>query len=229
MRNLICTVLLCGMLLAFGSNMAQASTLVNTPYAMAGWQGSQLYVSILGDTLDATVEYAVFAPGSGFQDFLNEPTSPIDYTNPAPGEYIYAYQIVDVALTSGDINVFSVGLDSNEVAGSTGVTYIPIATDYGTYSPQPSTNSVDPSPTGGPGVSSSSTWNFAPALLQEEVSGILYYSSPHPPEMGLSTVSAGGMAGQFLLSSMPNPGVPEPTSMSLCVIAGLGLLARRKR
>lgn len=210
---------------ATGPYPAQASSLLTTGQAFGGWQGTQHYTgALLSDTLDADVEYAVFAPGK-FQNFLDE--NSIVYNDPtAGGEYIYAYQIVNIDPNTTPVTTFTVGMNGNESPGNTGVTYVPAATDYGTYPYQPT---QDPGATGGgPGVSTSAVWPTATGspYTPGEVSAILFYSSPQVPELGLSTVLA-GFAGEFPLNSMPNP-VPEPATLFLGLAAGIGLAMRRR-
>ena len=104
--------------------------------------------------MSGTVEFAVFAPGD-FQSFLDD--NGILFSDPAPSEYIYAYQVVDIP--AGDtVTNFSVGIDNDEAAGIAGVSYVPAATDYGSY---PYVPTMDPANTsGGPGSGSYSvTWD----------------------------------------------------------------------
>ena len=163
MRTIICTMfyfVAAVMLTLTGSGVASATTLVDTTWGLgAPWQGSQNFTASgqLSQELNADVEFAVFAAGD-FQGFLNE--NGIVYNDPAPNEFIYAYQITQITEATAGISLLSVGLQGNEALGQSGVTFIPMATDYGTYSPLPS---QDPDLTGGgPGVSTSSTWNNLP-------------------------------------------------------------------
>ncbi len=226
MRTLIGCIGVCAVvLLVAGLNTAQASTLATTNQALndgsgpdAGkWRGSQNYVGVAPfgpGTLNAVVEFAVFDKGD-FQNFLNE--NGIVYVDPAPGELIYAYQIVNVALGTSSVTNFSVGLQSDESPGLTGATFIPSIANHGAY-PLPPTQ--DPAvPGGGPGGGNSqAAWPFGAGLLPGGISAIMYYSSPQFPELGFSTVNA-GLAGQFIAYSLPNP-VPEPATallMTACV------------
>ena len=208
---------------------AYASTLATTSFALDNglgpdggkWRGSQDYFfNAFINVLDVTAEFAVFAPGD-FQGFLGE--NLIDFTDPAPGEYIYAYQIVDIDVGSTGLTNFSVGLDGNESLGAVAPTFIPFTTDYGTYSPTPT---QDPSqPGGGPGVDTSSVWADLPGFGPGEVTGVLFYSSPHQPELGFSTATV-GIAGQQMALSLPNP-VPEPTGLCLALGTCVLLCLRR--
>ncbi|NOY41247.1 MAG: PEP-CTERM sorting domain-containing protein [Planctomycetes bacterium] len=232
MRTLVGLCLGLVLTLAVAVNAAQATTLQTTTFAyndgngpsLGVWQGSQNYTGALFfNTLDADVEFAVFAPGN-FQGFLNE--NGIVFADPAPSEYIYAYQIVNIAPGTSAVTNFTVGLQSDESLGISGVTFIPAATDYGTYSQTPIQDPV--STGGGPGVDSSSAWAHF-GLLPGEASGILFYSSPQVPELGFSAMTA-GIANQFLANSLPNPStIPEPSALALCLVAGLGLIVRRRR
>ncbi len=221
-------------MLAVGLSTAQATTLQTTTHAYndgtgpsAGvWQGIQSYSNFfIFDTLDADVEFAVFAPGN-FQNFLNE--NGIVFADPVPSEYIYAYQVTRIGAGSSGVSNFTVGLNSDEQLGSSGVTFVPAATSHGTY---PLVPVQDPSPGGtggGPGVDSSSVWATIPSFPAGTVTGILFYSSPQVPELGFSTVAA-GIAAQSIPNSLPNP-VPEPATLGLLILAGgLGLISRRRR
>jgi len=232
MRTLIYMACVCGTIFVAGPETAHASTLASTAAALNDgngpslgvWQGSQSYSGSLAfHTLNAVVEFAVFAPGN-FQTFLTTENN-INFVDPAPSEYIYAYQIVEVVAGTTAVERFTVASDSDEVLGISGVTFIPYTTDYGTYPLQPIR---DPSFTeGGPGESgTSSAWFADPGYAPGEYSGILFYSSPHGPEMGSSSLLA-GIAGQDIPDSMPNP-VPEPSALILCLAAGLSLMMRRR-
>ena len=174
---MICTVCCCGMILLGIPSVAHATTLATTTYALDSngpssgvWQGSQHYSnSLLMNTLDADVEFAVFGPGN-FQSFLDEngidfpDANDTELINAFQNEFIYAYQIVDIATATTAVSNFTVGLQNDEFAGITGVTYIPHATDYGAYPLQPVR---DPTSTGGgPGVDSSSAWGTAPVITR---------------------------------------------------------------
>ena len=203
---------------------AKATTLSTTGHALNNgsgpdggiWRGSENYSGTLFfDSVDADVEFAVFAPGD-FQSFLDE--NSINFVDPAPGEFIYAYQILNIAGGTTGVTGLSVGLDGNEALGAIAPTFIPVAAGYGTYSPAPI---QDPGGTGGgPGVTTSSVWNPL-AFTPGEASGILFYSSPDGPELGYSTVN-GGIAAQQKALSLPNP-VPEPTTL-LFAVMGFALM-----
>jgi hypothetical protein len=204
MRISVFNSLALGLVMMLAAGTASASTLATTTQALGSWQGSVNYAASSGfplnNNLNATVEYAVFGSGK-FQDFLDE--NSIAHVEPAAGEYVYAYQIVNVAPATNGINIFTVGLNGDEALGATGVTYVPSA--------------INPAGVGGgPGVSTSSQWMFFGSLGPGQSSGILYYSSPNGPELGFSTMSA-GVASQSLALSLPNP-VPEP--MSCVLLAG---------
>ena len=225
MRTSVFNTLGLAMAVVLGSSgTASASTLATTAYALGPWQGSHSYVAagVLSQNLDATVEFAVFAPGD-FQDFLSTENN-INFVDPAPSEFIYAYQITPITEATAGISIFTVGLNSNESTGIEGVSFIPMGTNHGGYSPLPA---ADPLLVGGgPGVSDSSQWNFAGSIGTGQASGILFYSSPQGPEFGFSQVTAGTATTQQA-NSLPNP-VPEPATLVLGLAAVLGLMARRR-
>jgi len=216
MRTSFFSNLALGIVIALATaGQASATTLATTAEALGSWQGSQNY-SVPG-TLDATVEYAVFAPGD-FDNFLSVENN-INFSDPAPTEFIYAYQFTDITLATSGITIFTVGLNGNELLGASGVSFIPAA-DHGTYTPAPTD---DPTLTGGgPGVSTSSQWFYLGSLGVGEASGILFYSSPQGPELGFSVVVSGTASDSNALS-LPNP-VPEPTTAVL-LACGVAILA----
>jgi hypothetical protein len=228
MRTIICTMFcFVAAVMLTGSGVASATTLVDTSFGLGvPWQGSQNFTASgpLSQELNADVEFAVFAAGN-FQEFLDE--NGIVFNDPAPNEFIYAYQITQITEATAGISVFSVGLNGNEALGQSGVTFIPMIADYGTYSPLPS---QDPDLTGGgPGVNTSSTWNGLPGWATNGASGILFYSSPDGPELGFTSMNAGTAAASHN-DALPNP-VPEPASstMMMAVLLVLGAVPRRIR
>lgn len=229
--NIICVAILSCLALVAFVPAAQATTLATTGHALNDgngpsggiWQGSQNYAGagFFGGTLQGTVEFAVFAPNN-FQNFLNE--NGITFADPATSEYIYAYQITSVGGTN-DVTNFTVGLQADEAAGSSGVTFVPVG-NYGAYAPAPV---QDPAITGGgPGGNFSSAWSHLPGLPAGQASGILFYSSPEVPELGFSTMAA-GTASQQIALSLPNPqAIPEPATIALAVFSASCLFIRRR-
>ena len=227
MRTVTFTLIaLASLVLIPAVQQASATTLATTVYALNApgipggvWKGTQDYNAF---SVDTTIEFAVFAPGD-FQNFLDD--NNIVYSDPAPSEYIYAYQVVDIG-PGTSVVTFTVGLQEDEDLGSTGVWYIPASTDYGvTYPYVPTKDPADT--TGGPGVGDSSAWQALPSFGTGEFSPILYYSSPQVPELGYSV--AANILGQQIEDSMPNPStIPEPATLALCIVAGLGLVTRRR-
>ena len=220
MRISIFSSLALAMMVVFATcGQASASTLATTTEALGSWQGSHNFN--VPAALDATVEYAVFAPGAGFQNYLDN--NSIAFVDPVPGEYTYAYQFTDISVAPAGITTFTVGLQGDEALGTSGVTFVPIAAF-------PAPPSDDPFNTGGgPGVSTSSQWSYFGFLGAGETSGVLFYSSPQAPEFGLSTI-ASGTTFDFDALSLPNPAViPEPTTAMLLACGAFLLVGARKR
>ncbi len=221
MRNSVFNVLALTMMVVLTtSGQASASTLASTPEALGAWQGSHNFN--VPAVLDATVEYAVFAPGAGFQNYLDN--NSIVFADPAPGEYTYAYQFTDISAAPAGISTFTVGLQGDEALGASGVTFVPAAA----FPPTPPSN--DPLSTGGgPGVSTSSQWTYFGFLGVGGTSGVLFYSSPQAPEFGFAVIASGTTFDTDPLS-LPNPStIPEPTSAMLFACGAVLLAQARGR
>jgi len=198
--------------LALFATGASGGMISESADALPLWQGRVNIDGSFGTlNVNADVDYAVFAPGDSFQNFLNDYN--INYTDPSGGtEYIYAYQIDENNGSNPGVVSFTVGLDGDE----------PVSGPYAI----PGTGDQSPSAMDFPGTSAK--WDFGGLLTTGMTSEILLYSSPWGPERDWGTISAGIASG--LSNEIPSP-VPEPGTTVLLglAVAVLSLFAKRRR
>lgn len=191
-----------------GGNAVEAGLLsANSGGAIPAFTGSQLYSnSFAGFSVNASVDYAVFAPGAFGVAFPGQ--------DPSGGsDYVYAYQINNLPGTipaATPISQFTVGLDGNEPLGATG-----FITDVGVTDPSASSY-IGAGPT-------SVAYNFLPQIPFNGTSAVLFFTSAAAPEFDTATVNAAWADTHEL----PSP-TPEPATLGL-VALGLGLVGMRRR
>ena len=184
---------------------------------LPGWHGTQSTWNSL-TKIQATVEYAVYAPGMFDQSvLLGNPADPS-----FDSDYVYAYEVSLV--TTAPLVYLSV----STVAGAIPMSYV-------------GTNHVDSwsSPNLGQAPSTeifnagatvvNARWSFSPTLpLSTGYSTILFFTSPFGPQFNNAAISGGGT--QINTTTLPSP-VPEPATLTLAAIALVFLLAvgRRRR
>ena len=175
----------------------------NDAGALPGFTGNTNFAGgFLTYTIDADVDYAVFAPGTFDAAFPG--------LDPSGGtEYVYAYQIAN---NDTDISKLTVGLDGDEPLGTIG--YI---ADAGLTDPSDSLFVGIPNPT-------SAAWDFTVPnpLTIGNSSAVLIFTSAAAPEYDSATVEAAFPDSQ----SLPSP-LPEPATLGLMAM-GLGLMGVRK-
>jgi len=172
----------------------------NSGGAIPAYTGSVNFAGgLLSFTVDADVDYAVFAPGTFEAAFPGQ--------DPSGGtEYVYAYQITN---NDTDVSKLTVGLDGDEPLGSIG-----FVSDV---------SSTDPTASLFVGTTSAA-WDFTVPnpLVNGAESSVLIFTSAAAPEWDSGTVEASFPDSQQL----PSP-LPEPASLGL-VALGLGLVSVRR-
>jgi hypothetical protein len=190
-----------------GSTAEAGLLSANSGGAIAAFTGTQLFSnSFAGFTVNASVDYAVFAPGAFGVAFPGQ--------DPSNGsDYVYAYQINNLPGTipaATAISQFTVGLDGDEPLGATG-----FITDIGVTNPS-ATGYVGAGPT-------SVAFDFSPQIPFDGTSAVLLFTSAAAPELDTATVHAAWPDTHLL----PSP-TPEPATLGLLAM-GLGLIGTRRR
>jgi hypothetical protein len=214
---------------------AQAGPLATTNRALndgfgpdAGrWHGSATFnATVLGDTLEAEVDWAAFARSTDgstgkFQLFLNdEGIAEVDPS--APGEVIYVYQIVSVGSSRPGVDILTLALDATDGRGTVSA---PAFLGSGVAGAK--------APTGGGDNTMFMSWEFDPGLIFGETSTFLIFTSPYAPEFDFLEVRSGQAAVAFPpLAASPSDRlfalIPEPGTLGLFVAGALAIMARRR-
>jgi len=191
------------------AGLAMAGPIASDPNAIPAWRGTQQFYATSGvKKLQVDVEYAVYAPGNYSGTDLTGVTA-----------FVYAYQIFNNLLGNAPVSSFSVGLDptanpanigSDAGSGTLGGT-APTASAFSGSPPTSSAwyfflNTIDPPPA-------------------NEYSTVLLFTSPYGPQWAPATVMNGGLGNT---RDLPSP-TPEPATLALMALGGVGLLARRRR
>ncbi len=191
-----------------GGDAVEAGLLsANSGGAIPAFTGSQAFVDgFAGFTVNASVDFAVFAPGAFGVAFPGLDPS-------AGADYVYAYQIINSDTPDASaISTFTVGLDGDEPLGAIGFIGAAFL--------------VDPSGSSYVGIGpSSAAWDFtAPGVIPVDTeSSILIFTSAAAPGLDFATVSGAWSATRELPSPMP-----EPAALGL-VALGMGLISLRRK
>jgi hypothetical protein len=178
---------------------AQAGLLASDPNGMVGFTGSMNFAS---GTMSATVDYAVFSPGTYPNDFITG-------KDPSNGtEYVYAYQVFPTG--QDPTTTLAVGRIAPNVAHNAMVDALHVTVG----GVQPSTWNV---------LSSSVYATFmTPELESPNHSRVLLFTSPSAPGWAPGSVGNGGQSDQ---KTLPTP-IPEPAGLLGMLAVGYGLLRR---
>jgi hypothetical protein len=187
--------------------------LVSDPNAMLAWQGTQGFYDVdvgSGATLDVDVEYAVYAPGQ----YGKSGTDPSDGAH-----YVYAYQVFNDLAGNAPVSSFSVGLDPAANVAS-------IGSDAGSGTlggTAPTTSAFSGTPP------TSAVWYFSSNTIDppppNEYSTVLLFTSPYGPRWAPGSLLDSGLSDR---QDLPSP-TPEPATLALMALGGVGMLARRRR
>ena len=191
------------------------------PAAMPDWQGSVNFSGsnppLFNETLEVTVDYAVYAPSSfASSAALNFPADPSGGTN-----FIYAYQLIHSTAGSANVANLSVGFSPGAIPNSS--TWIG-SDPAGLASPvSPLFESLID---GGSGYKQNALWVFFPNLGGNNYSEILYFASEFAP--GWINASMQGSSSTIATANLPSPmHAPEPGACTLAAMGALCLLAVR--
>jgi len=184
---------------------------------LPGWHGTQTtWNSAL--KVQATIEYAVYAPGMFDQSVLLG--NPVDIS--LDSDYVYAYE---VSAATAPLVFLSI----STVPGAIPMSYV--GTGHVDNWTSPNLGQAPNAEIFNAGVSVvNARWTFNSPLLPDTTgfSNILFFTSPFGPQWNNASISAGGI--QINTTTLPSP-VPEPATLTLAAIALVFLLAvgRRRR
>ena len=180
------------------------------------WRGTTTYQGyndypLNNDPSDmhGTIDWVVFCAGDFTPGYIS--------WVPTPGEFVYAYQVIQDGDASDPLLALSVVLDAQ-------------ADDIGTFFGNGVVGSSSTSEFFVGGPFPSANWSFDPAIEAGVTSLGLAFSSPFGPILLSGSVAGVGGSSQGDVSSLPSP-IPEPSSIVLGILAGVGLatVAIRKR
>jgi len=202
---------------------ANAGPLIHDP--AAALTGSQAFSGTVGFfSINATVEYAVYAPGTFSTSDAAHLNFPADFS--AGSEYIYAYEVFNTGagfsnknITSLSVGLFPGGVSNNAVL-------IGNVADPQSPGVSPVQFNFNPAAAGSP--KSSAFWNFSSTPGQQLATGlhsdILIFASPNPWSFKISSMLGGSATAASAL--LPSP-VPEPATFALAIMAAFGLVGFR--
>jgi len=186
----------------FIATTAKAELITYFSNALSGWSGTTTFSS--AGKLFVDVEYAVYAPGSFDANFPGK--DPSDNN-----QYVYAYQLINNATSTDNIQKITLGLDSLALPANISEIDDPNL---------PSGTVSNPSFTGSPPGSAAWTYTTDVNVQPGGKSKILIFTSPNGPKLASSTMRgfAVGVIGN-VPGGLPSP-VPEPAALLGLVTVG---------
>ena len=185
---------------------------------LPGWHATQTLwnAPAIPPKIQATIEYAVYAPGMFDQSVLLG--NPVDPS--FDSDYVYAYEVSLV--TTAPLLFLSV----STVAGAIPMSYV--GTNHVDSWSSPNAGQAPSAEIFNAGVSVvNARWSFSPTLpLSTGYSTILFFTSPFGPQFNNASISGGGT--QINTTTLPSPAVPEPATLTLAAIAVVSLFAARR-
>jgi hypothetical protein len=212
---------------AFAAHGCLAGSLSATNFAFSGtvngipghdggvWRGHEVVSGFLGTSVD--VDFAVFAPGSSFDDYLS---ANFGATDPTDGsKFVYAFQVETITTDNSALgfNALNTGYDPDEQPD---IVQQGVVAGTGSMTSSFHLNA------------SSAQYDWTGGMLTPANSAVVFYTSPFAPQPdGVSMGSAGGDAGQSGFTSFASPSnflIPEPSSIAI-LGGGLLLVLIRRR
>lgn len=214
---LLGAVALCATSAYAGPLNGEANAFVDT---YGTWTGTTAYQGYNDYPINAdpsgmfgTIDWVVFGPGAFTPGYIG-------YV-PTPGEFVYAYQVIQDPAAFAPLTSLSVVLEAaaNNIGTFTGngVLGVPTSGEFFLGLPFASAN-----------------WDLASGVDAAETSVGLVFSSKHGPKLLTGSVIDHGSVGDVVPLPSPDPlRIPEPGTMTLAmcglVVFGLQLLRRRSR
>jgi hypothetical protein len=199
-------------LLLAHATTARAGILATDPNALAGFRGTQPFAFAMPPfSFNATVDYAVYAPGQ-FQQTFGAGSDPSGGTR-----FVYAYQMFNTGTAQQLLpRELSVGFNGNQNPANIG--FLPDA--FGNFGIDPTTSTFIPAAP----PFTSAIWNRTNWLPAGAASEILLFTAPNGPGFFNSSVRAGALVDE---RTLPSP-IPEPATLGAAAVALLLSVTRRR-
>ena len=192
--------------LVFSLALLAQGSIYNDPAAIAGFTNKTTFnITMDGQSLQADVEYAVYAPG----DYTGHDLS-------GGNEYVYAYQIFNSSQSNVTVDFFSIGIMSGSY-----IDFIYTDTTYGTAGGNDPFAFNFPQSAGYAFISNS--------INPGQWSSVLVFTSIYSPMEGFGTISGGGLGdmGAFATPSLYT--IPEPATIGVLALGAFVIPKKRNK